>query len=203
MDRQEAEKPVIVLDAGRVLIDFDLNVLFDELTRIRGQTVGFPLPPELEALFAKAELESRAWYAIPPALNGTLGIALETEQWRELWCRIFTGEVSGMREVLAELKREFRLVALSNTCQVHWEFIVERYPIFGLLDGWVFSYEEGLAKPDPAIYQVVMDRYTGNRPPFLYTDDMPQYVEAARRLGWRAAVFEDALQFREEVGREL
>jgi 2-haloacid dehalogenase len=203
MERQEAEKPVIVLDAGRVLIDFDLKVLFDELTRIRGETVGLPLPPELEALFAKAELDRRAWRAIPPALNDALGIALDPEQWRRLWCRIFVGEVPGMRQVLAELKRGFRLVALSNTCHVHWDFLVEEYPIFRLLDGWVVSYEEGMAKPDPAIYQEVMNRYTGGQPPFLYTDDMPLFVEAARRLGWRAAVFQDARQFREEVGRRL
>ncbi len=201
MSRHHAPKPVIVLDAGKVLVDFDLAVLFDELTRLCGERVGLPLSPELEALFSRAELEASAWRAIPPALNEALGIALEPEQWQELWCSIFTGEVPGMREALGDLKRDFRIVALSNTCQVHWEFVVRRYPIFRLLDGWVVSYEEGRAKPDPVIYQAAMMRYTGNQPPFFYTDDMPAFVEAARRLNWRSAVFHNARQFMEELDR--
>jgi hypothetical protein len=33
----------------------------------------------------------------------------------------------------------------------------------------------------------------------FYTDDIKQYVEAARRLGWETEVFTDAARFKEET----
>ena len=104
-----------------------------------------------------------------------------------------------MREALAELKSEFRLVALSNTEEVHWTFVLRKFPIFKLLDGWVVSYTEGVAKPDPAIYRAFMNRYCDGRSPVFYTDDNPRYVEAAQHLGWEAEVFTDAAHFKEEI----
>jgi len=92
-------------------------------------------------------------------------------------------------------------VALSNTEEVHWAFVLEKYPIFELLDGWVVSYKEGVTKPDPAIYSAVVDRYCNGRLPFFYTDDSPLYVEAARHLGWEAEVFSDAAHFKEDLRR--
>ena len=106
-----------------------------------------------------------------------------------------------MREALEELRREFRLVALSNTDEVHWPFVVGKYPLFELLDGWVVSYREALAKPDPAIYRLVERRYCAGRPPFFYTDDTPEYVCIAQSLGWESEVFRGAANFRAEVAR--
>ena len=108
-----------------------------------------------------------------------------------------------MRLVLSELKKDFRLVALSNTDKVHWDFALHTLPIFALLDGWVVSYAEGVAKPDPALYRAVVERYCNGRLPFLYVDDIFENVEMARSLGWRAEVFRDADQFKEEIERRL
>jgi FMN phosphatase YigB (HAD superfamily) len=58
-----------------------------------------------------------------------------------------------------------------------------------------------VAKPDPAIYQAVVDRYCDGGLPYFHTDDLPQYVEAARRMGWRSEVFRNSLQFKNEVLR--
>ena len=173
-------------------MDFDLSIVFNTLSEITGGRAPFPPPPHVAGLFARAEVERDAWGAIPAELNGAFGLDIAPEEWRRLWCSVFTGEVPGMREALAELKDEFRLVALSNTTAVHWDFIVEAYPIFQLLDGWVVSYAEGVAKPDPALYRILMDRHTGGRPPFFYTDDIPRYVRAAQSLGWEASVFSGA-----------
>jgi 2-haloacid dehalogenase len=201
MHANDSEKPVIVLDAGKVLVDFDVTVLLEELSARIGAAVGFPLPPHLEAVFSESERSGPAWRAIPAAVNAALGLDLSAAQWGELWCRIFTGEVPGMRAALEELMADFRLVALSNTCQVHWEHVCGTYPIFRLLDGWVVSYDEGVAKPDPEIYRAVMHRHTGGRAPFFFTDDNPRFVEAARRLGWDAEEFAGADAFRAAIER--
>ena len=124
-----------------------------------------------------------------------LGATLSLEAWKALWCSIIIGEMPGMREALVALKPEFHLVALSNTIEVHWTYLLETYPIFALLDGWVVSYREGAVKPDPVIFKRLQDRYCRGRIPFFFTDDTALHVEAARKLGWPAKVFQDATDF--------
>jgi FMN phosphatase YigB (HAD superfamily) len=195
------DKPVIVLDVGKVLVELNPAVLLEELSRRCGRKMGLPLPPELDELFLPIYVGARSWADVLPDLNSTLGLSLQQDEWQKLWCRVLTGEVPGMSAVLAELKREFRLVALSNTEAVHWAHLLRECPIMGLLDGWVVSYEERVAKPDPSIYRAVVDRYCPDRTPFFYTDDIPSYVAAARRLGWDAEVFTDAAQFKKKLGK--
>ena len=201
MMAHELYSPVIVLDVGKVLVDYDPTVVLEVLSKRCGREIALPLPSDLDKLLSPIYVGTQSWGDILQVLNSALGISLEPQEWSELWCRIFTGEMPGMREVLTELKSEFRLVALSNTEEVHWRFLLGRYPIFELLDGWVVSYTEGVAKPDPAIYRVLMDCYCDGRLPVFYTDDTPHYVEVARGLGWQAEVFTDAAHFKEEIRR--
>ena len=199
----EDYKPVIVVDAGKVLVDIDPDAVLQELSKRCGREIRLPLPGDLESLFSQVYVGKRSWEAILPAINSALGLSLRIEEWHILWCRIIKAEVPGMRLVLSELKKDFRLVALSNTDEVHWDFALHTLPIFALLDGWVVSYEEGVAKPDPAMYRAVIVRHCNGRLPFLYVDDIPEYVETACSLGWQAEVFRDANQFKEEIERRL
>ena len=75
-------------------------------------------------------------------------------------------------------------MALSDTDEVHWNYALQKYPILLLLDGWVVSYEQGAAKPDPAIFRATIERHCNGRLPFFYTDYIPVHVETARSLGW-------------------
>ncbi len=199
MTTQKRYKPVIVLDVGKVLVDINPTVVLKELSKRYGKQIDLPSSLDLDKLFSPIYVGACSWGDILKELNRALGFSLQPGEWEGLWCQILRGEVPGMREALAELKGEFRLVALSNTEEVHWAHAVRNYPIFKLLDGWIVSYREGVAKPDPVIYQTLVDRYCNGRLPFFYIDDILRNIEAARHLGWDAEVFSDAAQFREEV----
>jgi len=198
-EKKVHHKPVIVLDAGKVLVDFDINLFFAGLSKLTGREITPTLSPDLDELYLPMEVGARSLEEVIRVLNKTFCLSLENDQWRKLWCRVFLGEVSGMREVLSELKDHFRLVALSNTIELHWTFILKKYPIFNLLDGWVVSYKEGVVKPNSAIYKVVEERYCNGGTPFFYTDDTEKNIDAARQLGWEAEVFCGAAHFKEEV----
>jgi 2-haloacid dehalogenase len=199
--KQEAYKPVMVIDVGRVLVDIDPDRVLRDLSRRSGRQLGMPHPDDLDSIFLPLYVGECSWLETLETINKALGLSIKGYEWRQIWCSIITGEVPGMRQALGELKDEFTFVALSNTDEVHWNYILDTYPIVQLLDGWVVSFEEGMMKPDPGLYQRVIDRYGNGRPPFFYTDDSPRFVEAARRLGWDAEVFLDAAHFKEEVAR--
>ena len=83
---------------------------------------------------------------------------------------ILTAILSNMGDnVLANMKREF-----------DW---LSRFDVL------VWSYQLGMAKPDPAIYRYVL-KELGTRPEeTLFIDDKPLNVEAADALGMKALVF--------------
>jgi glucose-1-phosphatase len=197
----KADKPVIVLDVGGVLVDFDLKPLIGALSKNRGEKVAFPSLANIDKLFLPVQTGEASIDDIIPELNASLAVSMTSEEWRDLSCSVFTGEVPGMKEVLRELKTDFFFVALTNTVEVHWTFLLKTYDILKLMDVYIVSYLEGVAKPDPAIYRRVADRYCHGGPPHFHTDDLPEFVEAARQMGWRSEVFRSPLQFKNEVLR--
>ena len=201
MKRSASAKPVIVLDVGGVLVDFDLKPLLATLSMKRGEKVLAPSLTDIDKLFLPVQTGESSLDDIVPDLNTSIGVSIAPGEWRDLLCSIFTGEMPGMKEMLRELKNDFLLVALTNTIEVHWTFLLKTYDILKIFDGYMVSYLEGVAKPDPAIYKRVVDRYCDGRRPCFHTDDTPEYVEAARRVGWRSEVFRSSSQFKNEVLR--
>jgi FMN phosphatase YigB (HAD superfamily) len=200
---RKAEKPVIVLDVGGVLVGFDLKPLIKALSKNRGDKVTLPSLSNIDKLFLPVQTGESSMDNIVPELNASLGVSMSPSEWHALSCSVFTGEVPGMKGVLHELKKDFFLVALTNTVEVHWTFLLKTYDILKLMDGYIVSYLEGVAKPDPAIYKLVVDRYCDGRPPHFHTDDLPDYVEAARQMGWRSEVFRNPLQFKTEALKKI
>lgn len=195
----KVDKPVIVLDVGGVVVGFDLKGLFAALSEKRGEKVTAPSLAAIDELFLPVQTGERLLDDILPGLNASLGVSIALDEWRDLLCSIFTGEVPGMKEMLLKLKNDFFLVALTNTIEAHWTFLLRTHEILKLFDGYMVSYKEGVAKPDPAIYQKVLDRYCDGRMPYFHTDDTPEYVEAARQMGWRSEVFTGPAQFKKDV----
>lgn len=199
MEFAKQEKPVIVLDVGKVLIDYDQRIILGDLTCRAKRGLKNPPLPEFEAFVFSIFKGERHPDAMRLALNDAYCLHLESDEWLKIWCRFLTEEIPGMRGALAELKARFRLVALSNTDPVHWAHVVNTFPIFGLLDGWVLSFEERVAKPDPAIFKTLQERFCQGGLPAYYTDDIEDYVRAARDLGWDAEVFRGTEHFRKEI----
>ncbi len=200
---EKADKPVIVLDVGGVLVGFDLKPLIVALSRHSGEKVTLPSLSHIDKLFLPVQTGESSMDDVIPELNASLGVSMSLPEWDALSCSVFTGEVPGMKEVLLQLKKDFFFVALTNTVEVHWNFLLKTYDILKLMDGYIVSYLEGVAKPDPAIYQRVADRYCAGGPPHFHTDDLPEYVEAARHMGWRSEVFRNPIQFKTEALKKI
>lgn len=94
--------------------------------------------------------------------------------------------------VLDSLKaQEFRLVLLSNTCVSHFEYIWEKYDVLQRFDDYVTSYAAGAIKPEPAIFAYALEKIQCAPEEAFYTDDIPDYIKEARKLGILGEVFTD------------
>jgi putative hydrolase of the HAD superfamily len=72
------------------------------------------------------------------------------------------------------------------------------WPVFR---GVVFSADERLIKPEPEIFQRLLQRYRLSAACTAFVDDHPANLAAARKLGLHPVQFADAAQCREELSR--
>lgn len=85
----------------------------------------------------------------------------------------------------------YRLYVLSNTNPVMYHswiseaFRQEGKRIHDYFDGVVTSFEEGMCKPDPALFQRVLDRYGLKADETLLLDDSEANCESASGIGFR------------------
>jgi epoxide hydrolase-like predicted phosphatase len=92
----------------------------------------------------------------------------------------------GAVELLASLRPRFRLAALSNSNELHWERNAQDLGVPDLFEVAISSHQVGFTKPDPRIYLATLDRLRVAADRVLFFDDLHQNVIAASALGIRA-----------------
>ena len=85
--------------------------------------------------------------------------------------------------LIAELKKAgYRLYVLSNMSREFIDFLRQQ-EVYANFDGEVISCEEGVAKPMPEIYDLLLNRFSLDAADTLFIDDRKENVEAAARKG--------------------
>lgn len=191
----------LIFDLGNVLIPFDITRGYAALAPY------CPLPVEelarrvssskLVAQFERGESEPKAFAR---RFSDLLGLRVDYPGFCEAWNSIFLPDPLISEETLERLHRGRRLLVLSNTNAIHFEMVRRRYDAtLRHFDGYLLSHEVGAQKPDPRMYQAALERAGCAPEECFYTDDIPAYVEAARRLGIDGATFESAAQLEREL----
>jgi 2-haloacid dehalogenase len=75
----------------------------------------------------------------------------------------------------------------------------ERYAFLRWFDGTVVSSSEGIAKPDPRIFALLMERFGLVPPTTLLIDDSEPNVQAAATLGMQTVRFESPEDLRRRL----
>lgn len=104
-----------------------------------------------------------------------------------------------MVELLAELHQNYQTGILSNAGDQTRSLMVDIYGLDKLVEDIVISAEEGVIKPDPAIYEIALNRLNAQPETSLFLDDYLPNVEAARELGMSAVQFIDNRQATAEI----
>lgn len=97
--------------------------------------------------------------------------------------------------LLKDLSQQFPLYLLSNTNHLHLDYILNElqnaygHPVFDeIFSQTYYSQIIGLAKPDTAIYQHVLDDAALHAADCLFLDDKLENLEAAAALGIQTAL---------------
>ncbi|CAN5432006.1 HAD family phosphatase [soil metagenome] len=106
------------------------------------------------------------------------------------WNSMLLGIPEGNHELLLKLKKKYRTFLLSNINAIHYDYI-HRYlkADFGfdnnehLFEKTYYSHLVGKRKPEPAIFEQVLQENNLDPAETLFIDDSPQHLAAAKELG--------------------
>lgn len=93
------------------------------------------------------------------------------------------GLYAGVVELLQSLPDTYHLACLSNTNEIHWPLMRDRFGLGRLLDYAFVSYEIGLVKPDPQTFKHVIRSLGCPAESIAFFDDNAVNVQAAAEHG--------------------
>jgi epoxide hydrolase-like predicted phosphatase len=99
------------------------------------------------------------------------------------------------------LHKKYKIGLLTNANHQFIDDILNRNNILRLFDTVVISSKEGIIKPDPKIYQLVLDRLGVKAQESIYIDDLEKHVEGANKLGIHGILYKDFNNLQLELSR--
>ncbi len=190
-----AQMKNIILDLGRVLIDFrPQDFLYSEFETQKAERL-------LKAIFGNPKW---AEFDLGKISQKNLIEAIVVESGLEPYCveKVFYLLPTLLRPIeencalLEELSSRYTLYVLSNFPKEPFESLLQ-FSFFKHFSGRVVSYEVGVKKPEKAIYEKIVSKYNLVPCETLFIDDSLENIEMAQRCGIHAHQLTDPTLFKD------
>jgi len=182
--------PVIVSDLGNVILPFNYETAVNKLELIE-KGLGNKFLTYLKSNYEihkkneRGDISSGEFIRI---MVRALDYKVSQEEFCNIYSKIFIVN-EPLVSLLAELHKKYTLILLSNTNKIHRDYGWGDLPFLQYFDKLILSYEVHAVKPEPEIYKAV-EAFTKIPPEnHLFIDDIAEYAEAAKKMGW------DAIQY--------
>jgi 2-haloacid dehalogenase len=187
----------VVFDIGNVLLNWEPRVLYRKIFASDAEVEAFLtdiLPPH----WNREQDRGRSWSEAEAHQIALFPeYAAQIRAFRARWHETVPGEIAGTVTILEALKTMgVPLYAITNFASDTFREAQQRFRY--LADSFidiVISGDEKVIKPDPAIYQILLNRQGLDAADCVFIDDSKANVEAAAALGFHALLFTSPQQF--------
>lgn len=174
----------VLSDLGKVLIFFDNNIFFKKIAK------NSPFTPEeiRELTFSHFYLvESFDRGAMSPEefyrqVTKKLKARIDYDRFYSIYNDVFSLNTP-VFQLMIRLKKNYKIVLLSNTDVKRFDFIKNKFPEIMIFDEYVLSYQVGFIKPHPQIYKEALKKASAEAKECVFIDDREENIEEAERLG--------------------
>lgn len=186
----------IIFDFGNVLLEWNPRYVYQRY---------FPNDPEGMERFFK-EVNFADWNLQQDKGRPFVeGVAILSEKfphyaqliqaYHENWTDSIGAAYSGTIEILKQLKQAgYPLYGLSNWSAETFPYAREKYDFFHLFDDFVISGEVGQVKPDPEIFQIMLEQIGKPAEQCLFIDDSLTNINQAQKMGFGTIHFQSPEQ---------
>ena len=198
---RKAARDTVVFDLGGVLIDWDPRHLYRKLFGANEAAMEHFLATVCTHEWNRGQDAGRTF------AEGARLLKAEHPDKAELidaYCARFDemmpGPIAGSVEILADLKSfGTPLYCLTNFSAETYPPTFERFEFLRWFRGVLVSGEVGVIKPDPGIFELLLERFAIDPKRAVYIDDVAANVDAARPFGIHAIHFKTPTALRAEI----
>jgi len=175
--------PVVFFDIGNVLLKVNVKAAVKRIAWAVGhhplRVAKYFWSSNIVDQVERGDIEPDELYR---RFREELGYSGSFPAFSKMWCGYFELDRKGAFALKAVAEKHPTFL-LSNTNYLHYEHIKNKYNFASLVDGAVLSYELGLRKPEPAIYEAALKLAGVAADQAVFIDDMKPNVEAAAKMG--------------------
>ena len=192
----------IVFDIGGVLADFRIKEFLSEkgfdgamIRRILKASVMSPYWGRFERGELTEEEALRGFASTDPEIEGALTLAYADIEG------MLTSRDYAIPLIQGLHAAGYQVFYLSNYSKKAYDECGESLAFMPDMDGGIVSFQAGLTKPDPRVYQLFLERYGLTANECLFIDDTAENVTVARDLGFSALEFKNHGELLAELAR--
>jgi FMN phosphatase YigB (HAD superfamily) len=210
-DRPKPQKKAVIFDIGGVIVRLNLeHALAPFCSPIPASTGAITHKRSEEEIWRLIQSDSRwsdwqegrikpyEWYE---HITRALGVGTSFEEFCAAWNGALHPQTILPDSLFTDLASRCRLALLSNTDPIHAARLEESFSFVRHFPVRIYSNEVGARKPSATIYQRALAALDVSAAETLYVDDIAEFVEAARELGFDAIQFQSLEQLAGELSR--
>lgn len=199
-ERVAAPVEAVVFDVGRVLVEWDMRLLFAKLIDDPARLDWFCSTVVTENWHAQHDAGRDLGDMIADRKREFPDCADLIDAYATRFRETIPGPVAGSYEIVEQLAaRGVPLYAITNFASLFWAEFRAGQPLFDHFRDIVVSGDEKIAKPDARIFELAARRF-GHRPEaMLFIDDNAANIAAAKALGWQVHHFSQAPALKQDL----
>jgi len=196
-----SKRSIVIFDLGGVLIDWDPRHLYRRLFKGDEAAMERFLTEVCDPDWNRMQDAGRSFAEAEAVLiNRFPAEAALIRAWREHFHEMIPGALEDVVAILDALRaRGTPLYALTNWSAETFAGIPARFPFLNWFRDIVVSGREGVIKPDPRIYHLLLERNAIPAEQAVFIDDSPRNADAAESLGIRGLRFTTAARLRADL----
>ena len=180
---------IIIFDLGNVVINVSQKLMFRKFAKNSGKPIN-----EIEKIYEnsadrrKFEMGKLNPIQFYNSMKKDMALNLSFREFKKIYTGIFSHNKE-IEKIIPKLKKKYRLILLSNTDEMHYDYIKKEFKILNYFDDFVLSYKVKCRKPNPLIFLKAIQKSKTFPWNCVYFDDILEFVWMAGLLGIKAVQY--------------
>ena len=188
---------LIVFDLGGVVVKYDWTIANNSFAKYTNLSPDQVMERLIKSSINKDfELGRISAPDFCKQITNLLEAKMDMKTFAEIWCNIFSQNYSLVR-LLRHMKGKYTLYLLSNSNELQFNFIKEKFPIIEGFDKLILSHKIGMRKPDKEIFDYVLKVSGLEAHEIIYIDDKKEFIDKAAEYGFNTIHYTSVAELEE------